>query len=61
MSSRYVVVSGLVFGFMAAAHAVRALAQWPAHVGGVEVPVAASWVAAVVAGGLSAWAFRADP
>lgn len=58
MSSKYVVVSGLVFGFIAAAQAVRAFAQLPAHVGSFEIPVAASWVAAVVAGGLCVWAFR---
>lgn len=58
MSNKYVVVSGLVFGLIAAAQVVRALAQLPVHVGSVEIPVAASWVVAVVAGSLCVWAFR---
>jgi hypothetical protein len=38
--------------------AVRALNQWPVHVGTFEVPVWASWVAMVVTGSLCVWAFR---
>jgi len=37
---------------------VRALNQWPVHVGTLEIPVWASWIAMVVAGSLCAWAFR---
>ena len=58
MSKNYVVVSGLVFGFVAVAQASRALMQLPAHVGSFEIPVWASWVAAVVASSLCVWAFR---
>jgi len=58
MSSKYVVVSGAVFGFVAIAQAARALGQVPVHVGSFEIPVWASWVAAVVAGSLCVWAFR---
>jgi len=58
MSSKYVVVSGVVFGFVAIAQAARALGQVPVHVGSFEIPVWASWVAAVVAGSLCVWAFR---
>ena len=58
MSNNYVVVSGLVFGLIALLQALRALTQLPAHVGGFEVPVWASWVAVVVAGSLCVWAFR---
>ena len=58
MSSKYVVVSGAVFGFVAIAQAARAFGQVPVHVGSFEIPVWASWVAAVVAGSLSVWAFR---
>jgi hypothetical protein len=39
-------------------HAVRALNQWPLLVGGLELPVWGSWVAAVGAGSLCVWAFR---
>jgi hypothetical protein len=43
---------------VAAVQAVRALYQWPLHVGTLEIPVWASWIAMLVTGGLCAWAFR---
>ena len=58
MSKNYIVVSGLVFGVIAIAQATRALMQVPVHAGSFEIPVWGSWVAAVVAGSLCAWAFR---
>lgn len=58
MSKNYVVVSGVAFGFIAVVQAVRAFRQLPVHIGSFDVPVAASWVVAVVAGGLCVWAFR---
>jgi hypothetical protein len=57
MSSRYVVVSGVIFGFMALAQLLRAVNQLPAQVGSVEIPVWVSWVAVVVAGSMCTWAF----
>ena len=60
MINRYVVVSGLVFAFFAVAQVTRALSRLTVHVGSVEVPLWASWIAAVVAGGLSIWAFRSN-
>jgi hypothetical protein len=58
MSNRYVVVSGAIFGVVAVLQALRAVNQWPLHVGSLEIPVWASWIAMLVAGSLSAWAFR---
>jgi hypothetical protein len=58
MQKTYAVVSGLVFGVIAVAQASRALMQVPVHAGNFEVPIWASWVAAMVAGGLCVWAFR---
>lgn len=57
MSSRYVVVSGVIFAFMALAQLLRAINQMPVHVDGVEIPVWTSWVAAVLAGSMCTWAF----
>ena len=57
MSSRYVVVSGVIFGFMALAQLLRAVNQVPAQVGGVEIPIWVSWVAVVLAGSMCTWAF----
>lgn len=57
MRGKYIVVSGTVFGVVAAAHAVRALNQWPLQVASFQIPVWASWLAAAFLAGLSAWAF----
>jgi len=57
MNSRYVVVSGVVFGFIALAQLLRVVNQVSIQIGSVEIPVWASWVAVVVAGSLCAWAF----
>jgi hypothetical protein len=58
MPSKYVVVSGVLFGVIAVLQAVRALYQWPVHIGSVDIPVWVSWVALVVTGSLCVWAFR---
>jgi hypothetical protein len=57
MSSRYVLVSGVIFGFMALAQLYRAVMQVPVQIGSVAIPVVASWVAVVVLGSLCTWAF----
>ena len=53
----YSIVSGLIFGLVALLQAARAVADLPVNVGTYSVPVFGSWIAAVVAGGLCAWAF----
>ncbi len=58
MSIKYAVVSGVVFGVIAAAQAVRAVRQLPVQVGEFEIPVWLSWFAAAIAGSLCVWAFR---
>ena len=58
ISSKYAVVSGILFGVIAIAQAARALNQWPVQVGGFDIPVWVSWVAVVVAGSMCVWAFR---
>ena len=58
MPSKYVVVSGVLFGAIAVFQAVRALNQWPVQVAGFDVPVWVSWVTVVIAGSLCVWAFR---
>ena len=58
MANNYIVVSGLIFAFVAAAHVVRAVGAIPIQLGSFEVPIWASWVAAVAAGALCTWAFR---
>jgi hypothetical protein len=59
MSSKaYFVVSGTIFGLVAAAHLVRVVYQVPVHVGDWAFPMWASWGGFVVAGALCVWAFR---
>jgi len=57
-SNSYALVSGSVFGIIAALQAMRAVLQVRAQVGTQEVPVWISWLAVVVAGSLCIWAFR---
>jgi hypothetical protein len=57
MPQNYSLVSGLIFGLVALLQAARAVADVPVRVGSYDVPVFASWIAAVVAGGLCVWAF----
>lgn len=58
MPSKYAVVSGVLFGVIAVGQGMRALNQWPVNVGGFDVPIWISWVATLVAGSMSVWAFR---
>jgi len=57
MTGKYAVVSGVVFGVIAFAQLLRAVNQVPAQVGGIEIPMWASWLAVVLAGSMCAWAF----
>jgi hypothetical protein len=54
---RYLTISAAIFAVVALAHVARALAQWSIVVGPMTIPLALSWIAAVVTAGLSAWAF----
>lgn len=58
MLSKYAIVSGVVFAAVALVQIVRAVSQWSVQIGNFNVPVWASWVAAVIAGSLCVWAFR---
>lgn len=54
---RYLTLSAAAFALVALAHVARALAQWSIVIGPWPVPIAASWLAAIVTAALSAWAF----
>jgi hypothetical protein len=56
-TDRYLTISATAFAVVALAHVARAIAQWSIVIGPWNVPVAASWIAALVAAGLSFWAF----
>ena len=56
---RYTLVSGLFLTLLACVQLVRLLLRWPVRVAGVDVPLWVSGIAAVIAGALAIWAFRA--
>jgi len=53
---RYLVISAAVFAVVAIAHLTRAIEAWPITIGPWSVPVGVSWLGAIAAGALSAWA-----
>jgi hypothetical protein len=54
----YITVSATVFTIVALAQAYRAFAGIELDIAGNPIPVAASWVAALVVGALAAWGWR---
>ena len=54
----YLQISGALFGIIALAHLVRLFRHWPIDLAGFLVPIWASWLGLVLAGGLSIWALR---
>ena len=54
----YLQISGTLFGVIAVGHLLRLFRQWPVDLAGYAVPLWASWVGLLLAGGLSFWALR---
>jgi len=52
----YLIISAALFALVAVAHLTRALAAAPLVFAGWPVPVALSWLAALVTAALSIWA-----
>ena len=55
---RYVLVSGLFLVLLACVQLLRLILRWEVTVAGVEIPLWASAVAALILGSLALWAFR---
>lgn len=55
---QYTLVSGCFLTLLACVQLLRLLLGWPVAVGGVDIPLWASAIAALVAGSLAGWAFR---
>jgi hypothetical protein len=53
----YVLVSGIIFGLVAIAHAVRLLNHLSIQIGGFFVPMCVSWLGVLAAAALCIWAF----
>jgi hypothetical protein len=47
-----------VFLIVAVLHLLRIIFGWPARIGGLDIPLWASWLALVVAGALAYFGFR---
>jgi hypothetical protein len=56
---RYTLVSGLFLTLLTCVQLLRLVLRWPVRVAGIDVPLWASGIAAVIVGSLAAWAFRA--
>lgn len=54
----YLMVSGVLFGFVSIFHLLRIVKGWELILGPNPVPVWASWVGAMVPALLCIWAFR---
>jgi hypothetical protein len=52
------VVAGVIFMLVALLHLLRIYMGWPIAIGSSSVPMWASWIALVVAGGLSYFGLR---
>lgn len=59
MRTPYALVSATVFALVAIAQIVRATSGWALQVGPYSIPIAFSWVVALIAIVLSVWGFRA--
>jgi hypothetical protein len=55
---RYVLVSGLFLVVLACVQVLRLILGWRVTVAGLEIPLWASAIAALIAGSLAIWAFR---
>jgi hypothetical protein len=54
----YLQITGALFGLIAVVHVLRLIRHWPIQLAEYSVPLWASWVGLIIAGGLSIWALR---
>jgi lipopolysaccharide export LptBFGC system permease protein LptF len=57
---RYALISGLFLALLTCVQLLRLILGWRVTVAGVVIPLWASAVAALIAGSLAIWAFRAS-
>ena len=56
----YLRITGTLFGLIAVGHLLRLFRHWPVDFAGYALPLWASWVGLLLAGGLSIWALRLE-
>jgi hypothetical protein len=54
----YNTITAVVFLIIAVLHLLRVILGWPARIGGLDIPLWASWLAILVTGGLAYCGFR---
>jgi hypothetical protein len=54
----YIIVSGIIFALISAAHIVRIVLTLPAQFAGHQIPLWPSWAGAAGTGIMAIWAFR---
>jgi hypothetical protein len=54
----FLLVAGIIFALVALAYALRIYMQWPVMIADWSVPKSVSWIALIVAGALTLFAFR---
>ncbi len=61
MTSRnFALLAAIIFAIVALAHLIRAVWGWPIIINMTEIPIWVSWVAFIVAGGLTILGIRAS-
>ena len=54
----YLLISGTLFGIIAAIHLFRIINEWPFQIGSWSFPMWLSWLGIAFFASLSVWAFR---
>ena len=54
----YNTITAVLFLVIAVLHLLRIIFAWPAQIGGLDIPLWASWLALVVTGALAYFGFR---
>ena len=54
----YNTITAALFLVIAVLHLLRIIFGWPAQIGGLDIPLWASWLALVVSGALAYFGFR---
>jgi len=58
MNTQYARISATLFAAVALVQVIRAVNSWPVTINGVVVPVAVSWIIALITGALCVWGWR---
>jgi hypothetical protein len=54
----YLLISGVIFGLVAALHLIRLVNQWTFEMGPWSIPMWMSWLGTIVPAALCGWAFH---